>query len=703
MKLLGRTLVALAIFATIGAGSGVCWAETNDQGSQQLAAVQMERISVTASKVEEDTQIVPMSVSVVSGGEIEEANIRDVRELIRFAPNVYLKASTSENVITMRGITSFETSVYSPTAVYVDDLAIPLHYGHNLDFLDIERVEVLRGPQGSLYGGNSLAGVINIITRQPDNELRARISSDIGLYPSEGNNNLGYNLSASAAGPLVKDRLYLGLSGLMAANDGYTTNLYNDDDQANSIDHKTGRAILRWTPSDQLDISLIGDVFHNDDNIGVYRFTEGPYAADEYYSRLDHNNYIVEDGNSQVLRVSYAWQSMKLLSVTGRRDYSHETLQDYDCSDDPYYDYGVTLANYDNTMLSQEFRLSSDLAGSPWKWLVGAYGMWEDTSISQVNETMYDNSNTDIETSGYALFGEATYTFFGRLHLTGGLRLDVREAQGDKTNTGVSISDEMSSTELLPKISLGFDFTDNAFGYATISKGYLAGGFNYSLAVDDESFTYDPEYTWNYELGVKTAWFNRKLLVNLALFYTQMIDKQAYNMISFTNPTTKVDNAAEAHSYGLELEVKAQPAQGWQIGASLGLTQAEFDDWTAIEYNSDYTALVANDYSGKTIPNVPEYNGSLSVQYHHSSGLFGRADLNVVGGLYATNDNTIKEDPYALVGLRLGYQAGHYEIALWGKNIFNTHYNAIAYDWDGYKMVEDGIPAMVGVSLTAKF
>lgn len=685
-------------------GAGVCMAETAYTESRESESYQLESVTVTARKTKEDAQKIPISTTVVSGTLLEDAHIGDTNELSRFAPNVYFKKSTSENVMIMRGITSFETSVYSPTAVYVDDLMVPLHFGHLIDLMDIERVEVLRGPQGSLYGGNSLAGVINVVTRRPDNEKRLKLYSDISSYTDVDGNPLEYNVGFNAAGPLVSDRWYLSLAGNWKKGDGFMTNLHCDDDRAGEIDRKNARLVLRWTPTARFDISLTGDVLENDDGIAVYRFDDGPYRTDPYTISHDDKDYQKESGHSQNLRVAYTGETLKFLSVTGFRDYTNENLQDYDATADPMNYWGGSLSEYNDNFISQEFRLSPTGDHSSLTWLVGVYGFTEDTDVKVDNEVIFQHADTTIDTQGYAAFGEWTYTLFDRLHLTAGLRYDVRHTEGEKHDTGIDISDDMDHSEVLPKFSVGYDLTDAAYGYATVSKGFLAGGYNYGTAVDKASFAYDPEYTWNYELGIKTDWLDSRLQVNLALFYIQMTDKQVMEMdYGQGYYTAKVDNAAEAHSKGLELELQARPARGWDISAGIGYTDAEYDDWIATEWNSDYTDLTRNDYSGKTVPGVPEYTGHLGVQYRHTNGLFARADASVIGPLYADQNNRFKEDAYALVNLQLGYETEHFDVVLWGKNVFDKHYHTVAYDWEGVKLVQDGEPARVGVRATLRF
>ncbi len=701
MRHFESTVIVVVALFLVGVGNALAQTPPPQAGAGEVH--QIETVIVTANKTEEDLQKIPVSATVVSGTMLDDAKIDDTNELTRFVPNVYMKRSTSENVISMRGVTSFDTSVYSPTAVYVDDLMMPLHYSHLVELMDIERVEVLRGPQGTLYGGNSLAGVINIVTRQPDNEQRFKLYGGLGDYTDGTENTMSYNVGFSGSGPLVEDTLYLALSGKFDKEDGYTTNLFSSNDKANETDHKNLRGILRWAPTASLDISLTSAMLDNDDQIAVYRFDTGPYKTAPYTVNHDNDDYQEEVGHSHSLRVEYDWDAVRLLSVSGIRYYDNENLQDYDVTADPMNNWGGTLSKYDNKLVSQELRLSSKGEDSPFTWLAGVYGFMEETDVRQANAVIVQQAHTSMDTTGYALFGHGTYRFFDRLHAAVGLRYDVRHSKGSKSDIGVRLDDETDSSELLPKFSLGYDVSDDVYCYASVSRGYLAGGYNYALSNDNDSFTYGPEYTWNYEVGLKTSWLNRKLLANLSFFYTQMQDKQVYEVASGANPVTRVDNAAEAHAMGAELEIQARPAHGWDIFAGLGYTAAEYDDWTATEWNSNYTALARTDYGGKTLPNMPEYTANLGVQYRHASGLFARADVNGVGGLYADHGNEFRESPYALVNLQIGYESEFYDVVLFVKNVFNQQYHTVAFDWDGEKMVQDGEPAHFGIRVTMHF
>ena len=674
----------------------------------------LETLTVTAQKREENIQDVPMSISVFSDIQLEDAGINDIVDLTHFTPNVYMRHLTNYNVVVIRGISSFDSSLYSPAGFYVDDVNFPLQMMHNPELFDIERVEVLKGPQGTLYGRNSESGVINIITKQPDNELRGKIFGEYGNYDTEHGNVDSYRTGGNISGPLIRDKLYLGLAGQWEDSDGFMKNEYNDDDEAGKIVHLNGRGTLRWTPTDKWDISLIADAMDTDDNIGYMRFLDGPFKTERHAINYDSGEYYWEQkDNGQNLRVKYESDAFNLLSVTGRRDYEQKMAMDTDLS--PLPTWGSHSFKWENDLLSEEVRISSPNNHGPFEWLAGLYGFKEEMDIGFKSQAM-GNHKTDIDIEGYAVFGHGTYTLFDRLHLTAGLRYDYMELEGDHRYEFIDMTGNPQSTdfdkdfdndEVLPKFSVAYDFTDNIMTYASVSKGYLAGGYHYSGATCKENFTYDPEYTWNYEIGTKTSWLNNKLMANLSAFYIDIKDKQVSEWHP-TLPITKITNAAEAHSMGVELDLQARPMQGLDVFASFGYTEAEIDDWTSTEmvgYNPDWTPIMGTyDYEDKDLPNAPKYTYNLGVQYRHLSGFFGRVDLLGTGSFYCDAKNRVKEGSYELVNLRLGYEREHFDIVCWCKNVFDEEYGLWkGGEWGSGMMGQDGEPRMFGVTVTYRF
>ena len=668
----------------------------------------LETMTVTAQKREENVQDVPMSISVFSDIQLEDAGIKDTLDLTRFTPNVYVRHDTAQNKIVIRGITSFIASLHSPAGFYVDDVNFPLIYMHNPKLFDIERVEVLKGPQGTLYGRNSESGVINIITKQPDNELQGKIFGEYGIYDTEHGNVDSYRTGGSISGPLIKDKLYLGLAGQWENSDGFMKNEYNDDNEAGKIDRINGRATLRWTPTDRWDISLIADAMDTDDNQGYMRFLDGLFETDRHAINWDGEYYWEQEGNGQNLRVKHEGDAFNLLSVTGRRGYEEKIATDIDMS--PFPIMGSYTFKDENELLSQEVRIFSPSSHGPFEWLAGIYGFKEEVDIDILN--FFGDRITDIDIKGYAVFGQGTYTFFDRLHLTAGLRYDYIDLEGDQTYKfidmmgnpqSIDFGKDCDNDEFLPKFSIAYDFTDNIMTYASVSKGYLAGGYHYTQATSEENFTYDPEYTWNYEIGAKTSWLNNKVIANLSAFYIDIKDKQ----VSEFDPiliVPEITNAAEAHSMGVELELQARPIQGLGLFAGFGYTEAKIDDWTATEMDMMTYQFVTYDYEDKYLPDAPEYTYNLGVQYRHLSGFFGRVDLLGTGSFYHDAKNRVKEDSYELVNLRLGYEREHFDIIFWCKNLFDEEYETVRFEWAGAGVGGmDGEPRMFGATVTYRF
>lgn len=237
--------------------------------------------------------------------------------------------------------------------------------------------------------------------------------------------------------------------------------------------------------------------------------------------------------------------------------------------------------------------------------------------------------------------------------------------------------------------------------YVSASKGYIVGSYNYCMFPAQETFSFDPEYTWNYEAGIKTSWLDNKLIVNLAIFYIDIDDKQV-SEVDLNTSTVAITNAAKAHSHGVELELQARPIQGLDIFAGFGYAEAKFDDFTALEWNDTYTALVQKDYKNNYLPYAPQYTYNLGVQYRHPSGFLGRVDFLGKDKFYGNYANTAEQKAYQTVNLRLGLEGEHFDFILWGKNVFDEEYVTYVAPY-GYDVGVDGPPQTFGATVTYRF
>jgi iron complex outermembrane receptor protein len=359
-------------------------------------------------------------------------------------------------------------------------------------------------------------------------------------------------------------------------------------------------------------------------------------------------------------------------------------------------------------MISEELRITSPEAQGVFKWVGGIY-MFEEENETDIDLVAWKEiRNTDMETRGYALFGEGTLTVSKRLHLTAGLRYSYEDMDGDLEGETIKedliFSESFDNDVLLPKFAVSYEFLPQLLTYATVSRGYYSGGFNSAAAVSPETFTYDPEYTWNHEIGIKSSWFNNRLNFNVALFYITIDDKQVAQLDGVTD-ARDIQNAAEAHSQGFEMELHAKPMPGTDIFAGIGYTDVVFDKWVAREQISPPgkpKQYAEYDYSDKQFPNAPEFTGNLGFQYRHKSGFYGRTDLIWSDDFYSDAKNTQKVDGRTLVNLRTGYEGENYDIILWCKNLLNEEYQTMGFARKFDQHV-DGEPRMFGVTLTYHF
>lgn len=687
-------LMFVLMFQT-GSAITVYGEESSDAGNNDI---QLETITVTAQKREEDLQAVPISMDVMSNIEIEASGIESTVDLVKFSPNVHMKKKYAEHVPVIRGISSFGGSQYPPSGFYVDDISYSLLHMQNVELVDVERIEILKGPQGTLYGRNSESGVINVITRQPSDQFEAKIFAEYGDYNSLRS---GVNIS----GPILEDKLSLGGAFQYKYSDGYVENESNGDDKAADVNHINGRGNLRWTPSDVLEISLISDFMDSDDHIGGNRYTEGPQATEAHKVRKDTDEYYEATGSGQNLRARYHGSAFDVLSVSSVINYDLDRVQDNDMYDNPANN-KISRFMIDERQYSQELRISSPGKGA-FEWLCGLYGFMEETSFDlryDANGTTAMHPVTDIDAQGMAFFSQGAYTFFEKLQLTAGIRFDHQEMEAllDDAARGVTIAEEVNYDEILPKFSISYNVFENAMFYSTASKGYLVGGFNWATNAVEETFTYDPEYTWNYEIGLKSNWLEGRLMANLSAFYIDIEDKQVteYDVDTFTRT---VSNAAEAHSQGVELQLKARLARGFEMFAGVGYNEVKFDNFTATEWNDTKTAFIEKDYTGNYLPYAPLYTYNLGMQYRSLNGIFARVDYLGTDKFYGDNDNKARQNSYETLNLKVGYEKEKFDIYLWAKNVLDEEYLTYLVKVGENTAGLDGDPMTFGFTVNYRF
>jgi len=666
MKIFQTAIVFISILVAINQSMA-------DSGQSEIS---LDTITVTANKQEENIQDVPMSITAFDEFTLEDKNIASVRDLSDYVPNLVLTSSGVQTYArpVMRGILN-QTGVGSDvsTAMFIDGIPVLSGSGFGDPLQDIERVEVLRGPQGTLYGKNAVAGAINIITRQPDNNFRGKISVDGG---EDDKKEVALNLS----GPIFQDKLFFGLSSQYYDKDGWITNGYTGD-EVNGQEYWYGKGKLRWTPVDNLNISLIFSQQEYDldgynqglSEAGAARLGLTASGDREVYSGSS-DSYDESTISSQALRVSYDFNdTLNLTSITTHRLF--ETVQDIDYDYNPVERFEATADN-EEERISQELRLASTTERVSW-----VAGIYYDNDDNITNLTYGPvATKRDLGGEAYALFGQLRYALTTQLGMTGGLRYEKQDKDMQDHATGNSFDD--SWDDIAPKFSVDYAITEQVMGYITVAKGFRPGGFN-AQSNDSAYDSYDSEELWSYEIGAKSQLLENRLIVNGALFYMDIDDMQVTE--SLDDGRNYITNAGTAASYGAELEILAKITKQFTMTANVGYTNVEFD-----EYQD-----AADDYSNNKIPNVPEYTFAIGGQYRAGNGFYANVDWVSVGKTYLERTNTYERDAYQLINAKIGYEAENWDIYLYGKNIFDEDYSE-----EGATYIYYSDPREIGVKLT---
>lgn len=622
----------------------------------------LDSVTVTAQKTEENVQDVPISMTVLDSLEIEDRKIEKVTDIALATPGLSFVNMNfgGWTFPVMRGLGSNWT-VASSTTMFVDGIPVSNYMGFDEVLMDIERIEVLKGPQGTLYGKDTEAGAINIITRQPGNDVDGKVSMQLG---SDDKRVYAF----STAGPIIKDKLFIRLSGRHYEKDGQIPNTYLGgmiDDQSNNY----GKLQLRATPSDDLDISLISSFLkYGNDGPG---YNSASATAKEIPS--DIHGYDNSEIISHALKAKYSMGRYQIEGLVTQREYKGDGLTDLDFSPLNYY-HNQFESSYKRR--SGEFRLSSVFGNL--NWLIGIYGD-NDKDLLKDNVANIQPQHRDDKSIG--LFAHGNYQITDELSFTGGIRYDYddktfQQGTNDLSNTYNALS---------PKVAVNYNLTESSMIYTTVSKGYKSGGFD--LLAPEGQKEYDMETLINYEIGSKNTFLNNTLLINLALYYMDISDMQVSSELS-QDGTTYVTNAASATSQGLELEITYRISSSLEIFGGLGINQTEFDEYSDL----------AGNYSGNTNTYAPKYTGNIGAQYRSSKGFFARCDLSGYGKTYLDKANKYERDAYALVNAKIGYEMDSFDIYLYADNLLDEK-----YDSRGEYMVFYSQPQEIGMQLTYRF
>jgi outer membrane receptor protein involved in Fe transport len=674
-------------------------------------ATGLSEVVVTASRTgSENLQDIPMSISALDPGDLSARGLSGMSDFLRAVPGVVLNAETAGvNRVTMRGLVSRDINITdlqdrSMVAIYLDEIPIGLNMSNpDLRVLDMERIEVIRGPQGTLYGAGSMAGTVRYITRKPD--LSSFFGTADSFVSSTEDGGTNWGLKGSVNLPLADGKAALRLGAYRQEDDGFVDRADASgttvEEDANSQVTTQANAALRWTPTEALtaDLSFTYQEFESDGSNGIFRELD-----DRAFSGVPTGF----DDDLQIfnLTLNYDAGPVDIISSTSYVDREFTISSSFDFIS--LYLFGVQIApsfeNSDIQNFTQEIRVVSK--PGPLQWQLGAYyanderhyvqnsfiegldaliGIPSQDLFAPYPDQVY-YGNIPLEDEQWALFGEATYQVSDRWSLTAGLRYFDFEGSADYFQGGIAGVDAdlqpvaQAATEeadgFNPKFLASFQLNDDVMFFVEAARGFRYGGVNYPVPISfcgedlaqdglaSAPLTFGPDEAWSYSIGEKGAFLDRRMTLNATAFYIQWTDAQTVHPLDCGYPFT--ENGGDIDSLGFEFETYFQMTEALTVGLNATYTDAQSDggiptigaqDGDSVPYFPEWMAAVTADYVWTV--GTGELRLAADYSYRDDMGTeFNPADLNY---------RTIPSG--SVVNASLNYRMGSWEVGVFGTNL----------------------------------
>lgn len=666
-------------------------------------------IVVTANRREESLQKVPVAIYAFGAEQIRAAKIEGFEDVVMRIPNFYSDSvSHTQQSIAMRGAGSLDDSPGTDqgVAMFVDDVYIGENSGLDFDFFDIERIEVLRGPQGTLFGRNVVGGAVNIITKAPPKEQQASVEIGYGRFDA-------LSLRGMVGGPLIGDSVQGQIAFSVKNSNGYVDNQTTGQKQQRD-DIKSFRAKLRYDDGGPFD-ATVGLNYMRDNSQGIARKLEGgPIPGIPLSPKRDTSDQSLNGGYDRetwglTLNANYDLGPAVLTSITAYREGKHLSSVDLDATQ-------LRIAEFNEqrneiSQFSQELRLAGE--SEALKWVVGLYYLnldiqrTEDLFVQGAPGSFLEELTGGAEfpeilgqqmrTKSFAGFGQATYSLAPSVRATAGLRYTTEKKAGStycilpgiQCGEVFDVPSSKTWNAFTPKFTLDVDLTPDVLGYATVARGFKSGGFISGVATAAEAGTFfNPEYAWNYEAGIKARWLDNRLQTNITVYHVDYTDLQVRQ---FEGVSNNAGNAGKASVDGVEVELAARPVRGLDLFANYAYTDAKYDSLN----------LEGEDYSGNQMILTPKHaftvGGSYTVDMADGGALTLRSDLQYKSKTQldvSNNPALTAKYPGVLNGsLTYKFPNENWEISVFGKNLTNIRTKQTAQDYSVFFLPFDALVA----------
>lgn len=675
------------LFACLGSAAFMPATQAND--------APLEEVIVTAEYRPVPVLELPTSVTIFDQQAIDRRDAVHLEQLLNLAPNVNLSSGASRGrFVQIRGIgerSQFVEPVNPSVGLVIDGMDFT-GIGGAASTLDIQQVEILRGPQGTLFGANALAGLINMVSNEPGGEFNGRADLTLGNY-----NRM--TASAALGGP-ISEALGFRMALQSNRNDGYIDNVFLNR-SSNDIREVMARGKLHWDVSN--DLSLGFTLFYSDADNGYDAFS------------LDNNRntYSDEPGHdtleSLATALSATWRATDTLALEALlsrvdadteygydEDWSNTGICDNTDCDSELWGFDWWYSSTDNYIrnnrnTSTDIRLVSSNGRGAAAWVAGLYHRDQEQSL--LRQYTYNSGDFDsqYDTRNTAAYGQVDLPFAQNWTFVTGLRYESRDWDYDDNVEGDNrASDDESSWG--GKVVVEHLTSSGTLLYGLVSRGYKAGGYNSALAskipdfeqdgitIPAENLVFGTETMWNYELGLKGSWLEDTLTVSAAVFYQDRDDMQVKQSIvipvdpgSPACPCNFIDslqNASGGINKGLEIEANWQATDSINLFGSLGLLDTEYKNYLSYSHtDADLDNGIPYDMSGRAQAHAPETQYAFGAQFFITDNWFAQADIEGKGKAYASANHNEKLNSYTLLNMRLSYQTDRWSVALWGRNL----------------------------------
>jgi iron complex outermembrane recepter protein len=739
IRALAGTVAFAALLAPLNAGAQQ--ADSSDQTADEII--------VTAQKREQSINDVPFSITSISSEAIEQTHARTIADLTQLAPSVSLEPSSGYDTLSIRGVGGGGRNIGFDTraGLYIDGVYIGQTAALSQPLFEIERVEVLRGPQGHLFGRNTVAGAVNLVTAAPSDEFGASFRGIVG-------NDNATEIHAVVEGPLAGEQVLGKIAAAFENRDGYTTNLFNGQD-LDGLERTTLRGQLRFLPSDNLTIAVNADYSDaqkseiigepQTDFFGVV--TPGfPAPARRVNFNVSPHNNVELSGASVTADLEFGG-GYTLTSVTGYRaaNEDHRNDTDYSPNDLLFIDFLD-----ESRQFTQELRIASP-AEAAVRYVAGVYFLSEQADTLRI-ATIGQDTNTivpfppapggvvpfgpafglapgaeitvdgEIETQSYAAFlaldadvtDWLTLNFGARYtHETKDLVFNLDGSQSGAFGIAVlnNYTDDRSENRLTPTLGFTIAASEDINLYVRYATGFKSGGFNVDFLNGGQTgnIGFDTETVESYEAGIKGTLFDRRLRFDAAVFQAQYDDFQLFQFVELAPGVTvlQLRNAAEAETQGFEAQVDFGITSNLRVGAVLGIVDATFASFP----NGGGPGV---DLAGNELPNSPPVTGALTIDLRVPvAALDGAFNLYAE---YSYRDESFSESTNnpvtealgarSLVNTRLNFtpDQGSWSVSLWARNVFDEDYAVMrGQDFLGNQITLRGEPRMFGAELALSY